>query len=1210
LNFNIMPIDHIDMIIGVNSILFSYFDLFLDMIKVARKRMFNNTSDPTSSKYINVNNITNNPNPNDIPNHPDYINCKPPWSVPYNNISEEDENIPEPCSYTLPLELINVERQLLLNNYYDVLITNTNPELIKAVPAFMEFMKGDIALAVFCPEGWKGISGITPITLKYSSLLPAHIRAPYIPIKPILLERFNNEFDRLRKYMYVPSRSHICSPIVIAPKGTDGIRVCGNYKVVNVYCIHEQAYIPIVVNELSKAQKSKVYGDYDMRTAFHQIPISEETSNILTIMTHHGTFRPLFLPEGCTPASGILNNIVTEIFHDYLDHTIVIFDNFLNLATDYEDFYNKHVAFITRCYERNVILGAKKSFFGYSHANFFGYRVQDGKYSMTEERKKAVSSLVFPTTQKKMESFLGAALFFMKHIPFYSELTAPLHSMTTKGFNWDPTTWTQDYRAFFDKLTLAISHAISITIPDFTLTWILRTDASDVAWGGILLQVLPSGMYECINLSSGKFTDSASKWDIQKKEACAIKLAIEAAEYLLRGKYFIIETDNKNMTYIELSTSSMMIRIRVYIQGFNCALRHLLAKFNKMSDWLTRQHEKATTTKLENEPQLCNINSLDYNSPYGSSILVNAILTLLTTDSLIDTVDITTLPTNATIHTNTLLHDIQTTPTLTLEEMFNSVHGGRNMHRGVQATYKLFNEKYPGHVVPLRVIDDLIIKCSTCQKARLRYGYTYPAENLNLKTDNIRSRVGVDTLTITPVDVYGNYLAIVVVNHFSKLVSIYPCSDHSAASTARALFQHAVRHGRFKQVISDPGSDFMSETMVELNRLFGQERLISLVDVHTSNGVEPTNKKIIGFLRTLMQDVRLKHRWSDPINLGLVEHACNSQVHSETGYSPFELTYGSDALEWTTLPDCDNLSVIAPKILKDLNENLRIIREISYKYQQDLVIKRDNSTSLPSTLNKYKPGDFVFFLYSVLGFYEFKLDTKYLGPYEVITHIKNDVTVRNLISSAISVFHVERLKLFFGSAEAAYDAALRDSDQYVIDSFITYKGDPLVRTSIHFYILFADGCYHWKEWNKELFHTIQYETFCNSLPQLFPLITLLKESLILIKQMNNTPITVIAPNDIVYMDIRAFGAGWYDSLNLPNSHFNIYVVKIVYTKWHNSNHTRISVSIPLLKLVWDGRNSVNHLFVKSWGAQPNLLDNMTLITTDFISEFKIRETLI
>jgi hypothetical protein len=39
LNFLIMPITHIDMIIGINSILYSLFDLFIDMLRVARQNI-------------------------------------------------------------------------------------------------------------------------------------------------------------------------------------------------------------------------------------------------------------------------------------------------------------------------------------------------------------------------------------------------------------------------------------------------------------------------------------------------------------------------------------------------------------------------------------------------------------------------------------------------------------------------------------------------------------------------------------------------------------------------------------------------------------------------------------------------------------------------------------------------------------------------------------------------------------------------------------------------------------------------------------------------------------------------------------------------------------------------------------------------------------------------------------------------------------------
>ena len=278
---------------------------------------------------------------------------------------------------------------------------------------------------------------------------------------------------------------------------------------------------------------------------------------------------------------------------------------------------------------------------------------------------------------------------------------------------------------------------------------------------------------------------------------------------------------------------------------------------------------------------------------------------------------------------------------------------------------------------------------------------------------------------------------------------------------------------------------------------------------------------------------------------------------------------------------------------------------MSRKYQQSLVEKRDNSRAIPSTLNKYRPGDFVLFLYSVDGHQLNKLDAKFLGPYSVISHLKNDVTVRNLISDAISVYHVNRLKSFYGSKEQAYDAALRDADQYLIEQFIAYKGDPNIRTSIYFYIKFADGTYCWKPWSKDLFDTQQYEKFCSEVPELSQLVVLQKEATILRNILNSKPITEVKPGTTVFLDLRAIGAGWYQSLNLPNCDFTVYVVPLTYKSWRNAEHTRIDSVIPSLKMEWSGRNAVNHFFVKSWGNNLVLSPNMTLISLDFIQEYDL-----
>jgi len=65
--------------------------------------------------------------------------------------------------------------------------------------------------------------------------------------------------------------------------------------------------------------------------------------------------------------------VMTEIFSDYTEWMIVIFDNMLILANDYNDAYTKLELVLIRCKEYNVVLKLSKSKFGYSSVEFFGY---------------------------------------------------------------------------------------------------------------------------------------------------------------------------------------------------------------------------------------------------------------------------------------------------------------------------------------------------------------------------------------------------------------------------------------------------------------------------------------------------------------------------------------------------------------------------------------------------------------------------------------------------------------------------------------------------------------------------------------------------------------------------------------------------------------------------------------------------------------------
>ena len=148
----------------------------------------------------------------------------------------------------------------------------------------------------------------------------------------------------------------------------------------------------------------------------------------------------------------------------------------------------------------------------------------------------------------------------------------------------------------------------------------------------------------------------------------------------------------------------------------------------------------------------------------------------------------------------------------------------------------------------------------------------------------------------------------------------------------------------------------------------------------------------------------------------------------------------------------------------------------------------------------YQSNDYVLHIFSTSNNLPYKLSPKFSGPFLLLSQTGNDVTCKNLITESINIFHVSRLKLFVGTSKEAYSCALRDNNQYTIKSILAYRGNPLIRTSMSFHVLFDDDSLIWKHWNNDIFTTIPYENYCRSLPQLHPLLTTLSMSAIEIKR--------------------------------------------------------------------------------------------------------------
>jgi hypothetical protein len=725
-----------------------------------------------------------------------------------------------------------------------------------------------------------------------------------------------------------------------------------------------------------------------------------------------------------------------------------------------------------------------KSSFGIRTVNFFGYVCSGNSYHLSGERAASVDSIPFPTDQKAVQRFLGAAMYFKPFVYDYSEKTRLLTDMVHRDFDWAGDL--QEYREAFQKFKGDILNSFTLYHPDYKLDWYLYVDASDLAFGGVLIQREYNGVQQVITFISHKFSKTAKAWSTYEKEAFAMYYSVHQLRQYLLGKFFVLLTDHRNLVWIETSEVPKIIRIRLYLQTYDFKILHIAGKENVFADWLSRK---------------------DAGDTQASCSAIGVARDKVT-------------------------------------EALQAVHNARMGHNGVRRTWLLLNEHFPGNSVRMEDIADFIALCPVCQKYRIGMADSLHPPTRVLPSEH-RFTCGYDLLYISPEDSDGYKYIHVLKLMPSRLVGLYPSRDLTAESLALALFQFFLTYGVVDVLITDPGSNIDSAVTKLLLTWFGVRLRMSLVNRHQSNGVERTHREILKFLSMLVADERVANIWSKAHVLGVIQFILNSQISAETGKSPFEFIFGSLDAKWFRLPDTNASPGAANSFLRALDDNLKTIREAAWG-----VIEKLRANRVKEAKNTYKIGDMVLLNAKTMGLKAAKLFPNFLGPYLVKGVNKADVELQHIVTHDMKTVHMEHLKPFFSdSFEDAYNAALVDSQQYVIDRILAWRGDPERRSGMSFLVKFLDGDEVWLPYRKDLWEASQFVAFCEKHAPLMPLLRTEGEWKKLCAQENRKMIETVAVGKVCYVDIRAWGHGWYASIGLPESDFVSYVVKCVYEGW-------------------------------------------------------------
>ena len=645
-----------------------------------------------------------------------------------------------------------------------------------------------------------------------------------------------------------------------------------------------------------------------MRWGYNNIRIKEGDEWKATFITPLGLFEPTMMFFGLCGSPLTFQAFMNHNFADYIrEQWLVIYmDNLAIGAYSTADLDHKVCLILEHFWDLNLSLKLSKCEFDKTEIEFLGMIVGRGCICMDPAKLSAIATWPPLKSVKAVRALLGFCNFYRKFIPGFSNVVAPLTALTCKNFPW---VWETSQQTAFTTLLSHFQSAPILHLPDTQQPFVVMTDVSLLASGGVLMQWDSNGdLHPCAYLFQ-TFSPAERNYDIYDRELLAVIHALDHWRHYLQGTPHSVTllTDHKNLTYFRQpqKLSRRQAHWMMFLQDFDLHFVHVPGMAMGPADALSHlpnpdlSSDNTDVTLLPDDLFISVINTA----------LVDKISSSSLTDPLIVTA-LQTLSRGSPLFPRSSLLDWHFdgsqlyfknrlyVPASACHDLVSSVHTSlASGHGGFFHTYSSLSCDFwwPGMS---SFIHRFVAGCALCQQMKVNTHPTTPALSpLPSSCTRPFQQLSVDLITgLSPSHGFDSLL--VMVDHgLSKGVILIPCNkDIDTKGVAKLFFKQVFLHfGLHDHLISDRGLQFTSAFAMELVRILGYDlKLSTAYHPQTDGETERVNQEVETYLRMFCQGQ--PDKWSEFIPMAEFVH--NSATHLSTQRSPFSLILGYEPRDY------------------------------------------------------------------------------------------------------------------------------------------------------------------------------------------------------------------------------------------------------------------------------------------------------------------------